>query len=95
MLQILPSQHWRVNVNCNDSEPYTNEKNKKLYRPVVNKAAQLRSVEEFGKKFPSFESEVTSLGTYNGYSLTFISPLKQKGKSKSSSALMSYVLHFF
>ena len=93
MRQILPSQHWRVNINCTDSEPYTNEKNKKLYRPVVNKAAQLRRIEEFIQKVPSFKGSVTSLDTYNGYALTVISPLKQKGKSKSSSALMSYVLH--
>ena len=94
MCQILPSKYWRVNISCIESESYINEKNKKTYRPVVNKAAQLKSVEEFGKKLPSFEGEVTSLGTYNGYALTVISPLKQKGKSKLSSALMSYVLHF-
>ncbi|MGP5687092.1 tyrosine-type recombinase/integrase [Psychrobacter glacincola] len=94
MCQILPSKYWRVNISCIESESYINEKNKKSYRPVVNKAAQLRRIEEFGKKIPSFEGEVTSLGTYNGYALTVISPLKHKGKSKLSSALMSYVLHF-
>ena len=94
MCQILPSKYWRVNISCIESESYINEKNKKTYRPVVNKAAQLRRIEEFGKKAPSFEGEVTSLGTYNGYALTVISPLKEKGKSKLSSALMSYVLHF-
>ncbi|WP_201581528.1 site-specific integrase [Psychrobacter glacincola] len=50
MCQILPSKHWRVNINCIESESYTNEKNKKTYRPVVNKAAQLRRIEEFRKK---------------------------------------------
>lgn len=94
MCQILPSKYWRVNISCIESESYINEKNKKTYRPVANKAAQLKRIEEFGKKLPSFEGEVTSLGTYNGYALTVISPLKQKGKSKLSSALMSYVLHF-
>lgn len=94
MCQILPSKYWRVNISCIESESYINEKNKKTYCPVVNKAAQLRRIEEFGKKLPSFEGEVISLGTYNGYALTVISPLKQKGKSKLSSALMSYVLHF-
>jgi integrase len=92
--QILPSKHWRVNINCIESESYINEKNKKSYRPVVNKAAQLRRIEEFRQKVPSFKGELTSLGKYNGYALTVISPLKQKGKSKLSSALMSYVLHF-
>ena len=91
--QILPSKHWRVNISCIVSEPYVNEKNKKAYRPVVNKAAQLKRIEEFRQKVPSFEGEVTSTGTYNGYALTVISPLKQKGKAKLSSALMSYVLH--
>ncbi|MDN6275990.1 tyrosine-type recombinase/integrase [Psychrobacter sp.] len=94
MCQILPSKHWRVNISCIESEPYINEKNKKAYRPVVNKAAQIKRIEEFRQKVPSFESELTSLGTYNGYALTVISPLKQKGNSKLSSALMSYVLHF-
>lgn len=93
MCQILPSKYWRVNISCIESESYINEKNKKTYRPVVNKAAQLKRIKEFGKKLPSFEGEVTSLGTYNGYALTVISPLKQKGESKLSSALMSYVLH--
>lgn len=94
MCQILPSKHWRVNISCIESESYINEKNKKSYRPVINKAAQLRRIEEFRKKAPSFEGKVTSLGTYNGYALTVISPLKKNGKSKLSSALMSYVLHF-
>jgi len=94
MCQILPSKYWRVNISCIESESYINEKNKKTYRPVVNKAAQLRRIEEFGKKVPSFEGKVTSLGTYNGYALTVISPLKKNGKSKLSSALISYVLHF-
>lgn len=93
MCQILPSKHWRVNISCIESEPYINEKNKKAYRPVVNKAAQLKRIEEFRQKVPSFEGEVTSTGSYNGYALTVISPLKQKGKAKLSSALMSYVLH--
>lgn len=93
MCRILPSRHWRVNVNCIESEPYIHEKNKKAYRPVVNKAAQLKRIEEFKKKVPSFEGEVTSINTHNGYALTVISPLKQKSKSKLSSALMSYVLH--
>lgn len=94
MCQILPSKHWRVNISCIESEPYINEKNKKAYRPVVNKAAQLKHIEEFRQQVPSFEGEVTSTGTYNGYALMVISPLKQKGKAKLSSALMSYVLHF-
>lgn len=94
MCQILPSKYWRVNISCIESESYINEKNKKTSRPVINKTAQLRRIEEFGKKFPSFEGEVASLGTYNGYALTVISPLKKNGKSKLSSALMSYVLHF-
>lgn len=94
MCQILPSKHWRVNISCIESEPYINEKNKKAYRPVVSKVAQLKRIEEFRQKVPSFEGEITSLDTYNGYALTVISPLKQKGKSKLSSALMSYVLHF-
>ena len=93
MCQILPSKHWRVNISCSESEPYINEKNKKAYHPVVNKAAQLKRIEEFRQKVPSFEGEVTSTGNYNGYALTVISPLKQKGKAKLSSALMSYVLH--
>ena len=94
MCQILPSKHWRVNISCSESEPYINEKNKKAYHPVVNKAAELKRIEEFRQKVPSFEGEVTSTGIYNGYALTVISPLKQKGKAKLSSALMSYVLHF-
>jgi len=93
MCQILPSKYWRVNISCIESKSYINEKNKKSYRTVINKAAQLRRIEEFGKKVPSFEGEVASLGTYNGYALTVISPLKKNGKSKLSSALMSYVLH--
>ena len=94
MCQVLPSKYWRVNISCIESESYINEKNKKSYRPVINKAAQLKRIEEFRKKAPSFEGEITSLDTYNGYALMVISPLKQKGKSKLSSALMSHVLHF-
>jgi len=93
MCQMLPSKHWRVNISCIESEPCINEKDTKVYRPVVNKAAQLKRIEEFRQKVPSFEGEVTSTGSYNGYALTVISPLKQKGKAKLSSALMSYVLH--
>ena len=43
---------------------------------------------------PEFEGDLIYLDTYNGYSLTLISPLQKKGKAKLSSALMSYVLHF-
>ena len=44
MCQILPSKYWRVNISCIESESYINEKNKKSYCPIVNKAAQFRSI---------------------------------------------------
>ena len=44
MCQILPSKYWRVNIICIESESYINEKNKKSYCPIVNKAAQFRSI---------------------------------------------------
>tara|TARA_R110002126_G_scaffold234627_1_gene378626 strand:+ start:4064 stop:4522 length:459 start_codon:yes stop_codon:yes gene_type:complete len=94
MCQILPSKHWRVNISCLKSEPYLNEKNKNVYRSVVDKSAKLKKIEEFEKDMPEFEGDLIYLDTYNGYSLTLISPLQKKGKAKLSSALMSYVLHF-
>lgn len=94
MCQILPSKHWRVNISYLKSEPYLNEKNQKVYRSVADKAAKLKKIEEFEKDMPEFEGDLIHLDTYNGYSLTLISPLQKKGKAKLSSALMSYVLHF-
>lgn len=94
MCQILPSKNWRVNISYLKSEPYLNEKNQKVYRSVADKAAKLKKIKEFEKDMPEFEGDLIHLDTYNGYSLTLISPLQKKGKAKLSSALMSYVLHF-
>ena len=94
MCQILPSKHWRVNISCLKSEPYLNKKSKNVYHSVVDKPAKLKKIEEFEKEMPEFEGDLIHLDTYNGYSLTLISPLQKKGKTKLSSALMSYVLHF-
>ncbi len=94
MCQILPSKHWRVNISCLKSELYLAEKNKNVYRSVVDKSAKLKKIEEFEKDMPEFEGDLIYLDTYNGYSLALISPLQKKGKAKLSSALMSYVLHF-
>lgn len=44
MCHILTSKYWRVNIICIESESYINEKNKKSYCPIVNKAAQFRSI---------------------------------------------------
>ena len=94
MCQILPSRHWRVNISCLKSEPYLNEKNKNVYRSVVDKPVKRKKMEEFEKDMPEFEGDLIHLDTYNGYSLTLISPLQKKGSTKLSSALMSHILHF-
>ncbi|WP_201547722.1 site-specific integrase [Psychrobacter sp. Pi2-1] len=94
MCQILPSRHWRVNISFLKSEPYLNENNKNVYRSVVDKPAKRKKMEEFEKDMPEFEGDLIHLDTYNGYSLTLISPLQKKGSTKLSSALMSHVLHF-
>ena len=95
MFLILPSKHWRVNISCIKSESYVDDKNKRVIKSFVDEKAKAKEIEGFKKDQPNFNGELKGIDTYNGYSLSVISPIKQQNNKRVdySSALMRYVLH--
>ena len=95
MCLILPSKHWRVNISCIKSESYVDDKKKRIVKSFVDKKAKTKEIEGFKKDKPNFHGELKDIDTYNGYSLSVISPIKQQNNKRVdySSALMRYVLH--
>lgn len=94
MCLILPGKHWRVNISCIKSESYVDEE-KRVNKAFVDEKSKLEEIERFKKDNPNFNGELTGVDTYNGYSLSVISPIKQQNNQGGnySSALMRYVLH--
>lgn len=95
MCLILPSKHWRVNISCIKSESYVDDKKKRIVKSFVDEKAKTKEIEGFKKDKPNFYGELKDIDTYNGYSLSIISPIKQQNNKGGdySSALMRYVLH--
>ena len=95
MCLVLPSQYWRVNISCISSESSLDKVQKKVNSSFVDEKSKLEKFEDFKKDNPNFNGELTGVDTYNGYSLSVISPLKQQNNQAGnySSALMRYVLH--
>lgn len=90
MCEILPSEHWRVNI-C--SIRYKSQSDgKKTVSPFIDNKETMKRIEEFKSSQPTFKGSITTNNTYNGYALSVISPIQSK--KNHSSPLMKYVLHF-
>ena len=96
MFQILPSEHWQVNICVKKSKTHREPSGKQVTEFYVDKKAQIKKIESFKKFHPNFAGKITTKDIYSGYALSVITPVKKLRNKKDgySSALMQYVLHF-